>query len=265
MTANFTEHELRESFCEVGRRVWQRQYIAANDGNFSARLNDAEILCTPTMVSKGFMKPDDMVVITPEGDHIRGRLRSTSEIRMHLEIYRNRPDVQSIVHVHPPHATAFTVVHQPIPKCVLPEIEVFIGEIPIAPYETPGTQAFADMLKPFLPNHNAFLLTNHGAVTVGRDPFEAYYRMETIDHYCRVLLLAAQLGGWNQIDPAKVRELFKTRENLGYKERRVGLTDAEICRTGVPGENLVPPATPMDGAIEEVIKKVIERLGQRKQ
>lgn len=257
---HYTEHELREMLCEIGRRVWQREYVASNDGNFSVRLPNGELLCTPTLVSKGFMRPDELPVITMDGQHIRGPKPATSEIKMHLEVYRQRPDVNSVVHVHPPNVTAFAVAKHPVPKCILPEIEVFIGEIPIAPYETPGTQIFAETLRPFLADHNVFLLTNHGAVTIGKDPFEAYYRMETIEQYCRILVLAASIGGWNRIEPDKVRDLFAIREKLGHKERRSNLAGAEICQTGVPGEKGLLATTEEKQLIESVVRQVLERI-----
>lgn len=258
------ETKLREALCEIGRRVWQREYVAANDGNFSVRLSPTEILCTPTMVSKGFMKPEELAVVSPDdGRLLRGPLRATSEIKMHLEIYRRRPDVQAVVHVHPPHATAFALVGHAVPKCILPESEIFLGEVPIAEYETPGTQTFAETLTPFLQTCDAFLLASHGAVTVGRDPFEAYYRMETLDQYCRILLLARQLGDWTQISPPKVRELLDIRRKLGFRDTpRCSLPDSELCRPGVSGEQAAQStdAMPDRELVEQIVREVLARL-----
>lgn len=261
----FDETEMREAFCEIGRRVWQREYIASNDGNFSVKLSEDRVLCTPTLVSKGFMKPQDLCIITPDGVQVSGRLRMTSEVKVHLEIFRKRPDAKAIIHVHPPNATAFAVARHPVPKCILPEIEVFLGEIPIVPYATPGTQDFADVVTPFLQHHNGFLLTNHGALTIGDDPFEAYYRMETIEQYCRILVLAKQIGDWNQIIPDKVVDLLKIREKLGQKDRRV-TQGADLCSIGVPGEReLGTPSMAGDenALIEEITRRVTERLRGR--
>jgi L-fuculose-phosphate aldolase len=254
------EWEMREALCEVGRRIWKREYVAANDGNFSVRLSEDVVLCTPTLVSKGFMKPEDLVLITPDGKHISGRLRMTSEIKMHLEIMRQRPEVRSVVHAHPPNATAFAVARHAIPKCVLPEIEVFIGEIPIVPYETPGTQIFADVIVPFLEHHTCFLLTNHGAVCVGKDPYEAYYRMETIEQYCRILILASQIGEWNRIGTDKIMDLLQIRQKLGYTDRRVA-EKCELCDSGVPGEIGISPDEESQ-IVAEITRRVIERLGR---
>lgn len=261
MYEKLNEWEMREALCEIGRRVWQREYVAANDGNFSVKLTDDIVLCTPTLVSKGFMKPEDLVLITPDGEHISGRLRMTSEIRMHLEIMRRRPDVRSVVHSHPPNATAFAVARRPIPKCILPEIEVFIGEIPIVPYETPGTQDFATVLHPFLEHHNCYLLTNHGAVTVGKDPFEAYYRMETIEQYCRILILAKEIGDWQHIERDKVMDLLKIREKLGYKDRRVE-EKCDLCEIGVPGEQQLAGKNGEQELVQEIVRRVLDRLGR---
>src|SRR5437588_256913 len=138
------EFKLKEQICEIGRRLYNRGFAAANDGNITIRLNEREILCTPTMVSKGFMKPEDICKVDYEGKQLAGSKRRTSEVLLHLAVYMARPDVNAVVHCHPPHATAFAVAREPIPKCVLPEVEVLLGEVPMARYETPGGQKYAD-------------------------------------------------------------------------------------------------------------------------
>src|SRR5258708_13822047 len=135
-----TEYKLKEQICEIGRRVYNRGFAAANDGNISIRLNDKEILCTPTMVSKGFLKPEDICKVDYEGKQLAGTRKRSSEILLHLAVYKNRPDVRGVVHCHPPPAPPLAVAHEPIPKCVLPEVEGFLGEVPIAKYATPGDQ-----------------------------------------------------------------------------------------------------------------------------
>lgn len=249
------ETEAREALCEIGRRVWLREYVASNDGNFSVRLGPDRILCTPTMVSKGFMKPAELPIVDLAGNLLAGPKRPTSEIRIHLAIYRHRPDVGAVVHVHPPHATAFAVVRRQLPKCVLSEVEMSIGEIPLVPYATPGTQEFADAALPYLEHHNAFLLMNHGAITIAGDPFEAYYRMETVEQYCRVLILAAHLGDLKQLDAGAMAGLLKLREKLGYRDRRLGLGPQDWCTPGVP------PSSSND-FVNEIVQRVLERLKQ---
>src|SRR5436189_6038077 len=134
------EYKLKEQMCEIGRRLYNKGFAAANDGNITVRLNDKEILCTPTMVSKGFLKPEDICKVDYEGKQLAGTRKRTSEVLLHLVVYKNRPDVNSVVHCHPPHATAFAVAHEPIPKCVLPEVEVFLGDGPNAQYATHAEQ-----------------------------------------------------------------------------------------------------------------------------
>ncbi len=267
----------REALCEIGRRVWQREYIASNDGNFSVRLGSDRILCTPTMVSKGFMKPEELPVVDLDGRHLSGPKRPTSEMKLHLAIYRHRPDVKAVVHVHPPHATAFAIVRRSLPKCILPEVEIFLGEIPLVPYATPGTQEFADTAVPFVTQYNAFLLTNHGAVTLGSDPFEAYYRMETVEQYCRILVLASHLGSLQSLDAAAMADLLRLREKLGYKDRRLELppdqwcspqtspapavSGSVKCSTSYVREHEQTAEKPLrEDLISEIVRRVIDKL-----
>src|SRR5271169_5813426 len=144
------EFKLKEEICEIGRRIYAKGFAAANDGNITVRLNEREVLCTPTMVSKGYLKPEDICKVDYEGKQLAGNKKRTSEVLLHLAVYKHRPDVHAAVHCHPPHATAFAVAGEPVPKCILPEVEVFLGEVAISPYETPGSQLFADTIIPFV-------------------------------------------------------------------------------------------------------------------
>ena len=167
--SGINDRKLKEEICEIGRRVYNKGFAAANDGNISIRVGENEVLCSPTMICKGFMTPDDICAVDMEGVQIAGKRKRTSEVLLHLAIMKHRPDVKAVVHCHPPHATAFAVAREPIPQCILPEIEVFMGEVPIAPYETPGGHAFANTVVPFLGNGtNTIILTNHGTVTFGK-------------------------------------------------------------------------------------------------
>lgn len=227
------EWKLREWMCEIGRRLYQRGFAAANDGNLTIRLNDREVLCTPTLVSKGFMKPADMCVVDYEGKQLRGVKRRTSEVLLHLAVYKARPDVGAVVHCHPPHATAFAVAHEPIPKCVLPEVEVFLGEVPIAVYETPGTQKFAETILPFVRDCNTIILANHGTVTFGKDLEQAYFNSEIIDAYCRILILARQLGKVNYFSDKHARELLEFKKRLGYDDPRMKYENCDLCGNNI--------------------------------
>lgn len=284
-----SEREVREALCEVGRRVWLKGYVASNDGNFSFRLGEDLVLCTPTMISKGFMNPEDMVLVDLKGNQVGGTRRATSESKIHLFIYQQRPDVHSVIHVHPPHATAFTVAQRELPKCILQEIELFLGEIPMAPYATTGTWEFAHTIAPWVHGHDCFLLSNHGAVTVGQDPYDAYYRMEALDQYCRVLLLAKEAGDWNRIDHEGMKDLLRLKQKLGIPDTR---NPEQACAAGTPpapapvsiqqafvphpgpiddspklsGSRPAPPASPAPAAaqtdIRAIVDEVIRRMGK---
>ncbi len=237
------EQELRQILSEIGRRVWQKNFVASNDGNFSFRLSEDRVLCTPTMVSKGFMKPEDMVIVDLDGTPVNAGKRSTSEIKLHLYIYQQRPAIKSVVHVHPPHATAFAIARRELPKCVLPEVEVLLGEIPMAPYQTTGTWEFAHSIAPWVRTHDCILLTNHGAVTMGQDPFDAFYKMETLDQYCRILLLAKQVGDWNQIDVQGMQDLMRLKERFGLPDPR---SPEALCDGGMPSQAAAPDSVPSE-------------------
>jgi L-fuculose-phosphate aldolase len=226
-----SEWKQREQMCEIGRRVYAKGFAAANDGNISYKLSDDRVLCTPTRVSKGFMKPDDLCVVDMDGKQVSGNRKRSSEILLHLSVMKARPDVRSCVHCHPPHATAFAVAHEPIPKCILPEFEVFLGEVAIARYETPGTQAFADTVLPYVKDTDTILLANHGTITYGSDLEDAYFKTEIIDAYCRILLLAKQLGTINYYTDDKAAELIKIKPNLGIPDPRLarGLENCDLC------------------------------------
>src|SRR5437588_7877428 len=223
------EYKLKEQICEIGRRLYNRGFAAANDGNITIRLNEREILCTPTMVSKGFMKPEDICKVDYEGKQLAGTRKRTSEVLLHLAVYKERPDVQSVVHCHPPHATAFAVAGEPIPKCVLPEVEVFLGQVPLAMYETPGTQKFAETIIPFVKDCNTIILVNHGTVTFGPDLEKAYFNSEIIDAYCKILMLAKSLGRVNYFSEQQTRELLDLKKRLGYDDVRFRDPSCELC------------------------------------
>ncbi|MEM9659481.1 MAG: class II aldolase/adducin family protein, partial [Planctomycetota bacterium] len=181
-------HRMKQEICEIGDRIYKRQFAAANDGNITYRVSENEVLCTPTLHCKGFLKPDDICLIDMEGNQISGRKKRSSEALLHLEIMKARPDVKSVVHCHPPHATAFAVAREAIPQCVLPEVEVFLGDVPITKYETPGGQAFAETILPFVSKTNVIVLANHGTVSYGENVERAYWWTEILDSYCRILL-----------------------------------------------------------------------------
>ena len=213
-----TESELREAICEVGRRLWVRSQVAANDGNISVRMEDGNILCTPTMVSKGFMACEELVKLTPDGRLI-GPGRPSSEALLHLACFCARSDINAVVHAHPPYATAFAALGRPVPTRYLTEIAVALWEVPCAEYATPGTMEVPESALPMLASADAFLLRNHGVVTVGRDLWEAYYRMETVEQGAKVATVIAQLGGAPTFDDEQLRDLAAIRRESGLGVR----------------------------------------------
>jgi L-fuculose-phosphate aldolase len=221
---------------EVGRRLWTRSYVASNDGNISVRVDAERLLMTPASVSKGFMTADMMVVTDLEGRLLSGAQgrKPSSEIQMHLVVYRERPDVGAVVHAHPPLSTGFAVAGIPLDRAVLAEVVTTLGSIPIAEYGTPSTQELADAVAPFVRMHDGLLLANHGALALGRDLFAAYYKMETIEHFARISLVARMLGGERLLSREEVVRLQDLRGRYGIA------SPAPICPDPTPAE----PADP---------------------
>jgi L-fuculose-phosphate aldolase len=218
--------QLKERICEIGRRVYAKNFVAANEGNISTRVDDQTVLCTPTLHCKGFMEPDDICLVDFSGHQLAGKRKRTSEVFLHLEIYKQRPDVKHIVHCHPPHATAFAIAREPIPNGILPEPDIFLGEVPIAAYETPGNQNFAETILPFINETNIIVLANHGTVSFDADLEQAYWYTEILDAYCRTLILAKQLGRIEYLPIEKVRELLALRKEWGFQDSRSFSPDA---------------------------------------
>ncbi len=222
------EWKIREDICRIGRRLYEKNFVAANDGNLSVRVGEGRFLCTPTLVSKGFMKPSDIAQVDDEGNQLAGGKPRTSEVMLHLAIYHELPEINAVVHAHPPHATAFAVAGMQLPNCVLPEVEIFIGQVPIAEYDTPGSKDFAETILPHLRNKaNTILLANHGAVACDKTLEQAYFHLETLDQYCRILLLAKEVGKVRQLAPEKMAELMQLKQQLGLDDPR--MSDGELC------------------------------------
>jgi len=228
-------HQIKKDICEIGQRIYNKGFAAANDGNITVRISENEVLCTPTMHSKGFLKPDDISTIDMTGKQISGRKKRSSEALLHLEIYKQRPDIKSVVHCHPPHATAFAIAREPIPQCVLPEVEVFLGDVPITRYETPGGQAFADTIIPFVDKCNVMILANHGTVSFGESVERAYWWTEILDAYCRMLLLSRQLGRVNYLNETESRELLVLKDKWGFADPRntEEFKNCDICANDI--------------------------------
>jgi L-fuculose-phosphate aldolase len=209
------DEQARADIVEVGRRLYARGYVASNDGNISVRLGDGRLLATPKSVSKGFMTPDMMVVTDMSGRKLAGERDASSELLMHLAVYQARPDVGAVVHAHPPLATGFAVAGIPLDRAVLAEVITTLGSIPIADYGTPSTAELPAAVEKFIKVHDALLLANHGALAVGPDLFGAYYKMETIEHFARISLVARQLGRERVLSRDEVLRLQALRGHYG--------------------------------------------------
>ena len=212
-----TIESLRADIVEVGRRMYARGYTASDDGNISVRVGEDRLLMTPKSVCKGFMTPDMMCVTDLAGKKIQGDRDPSSEMLMHLEVYRQRPDVKAVVHAHPPTATGFAVAGIPLDRAVLAEVLTTLGSIPLAEYATPSTAELPEAVRKYIKAHDAMLLANHGALTVGGDLFSAYYKMETIEHFAKISLVARMLGGENLISREEVMRLQELRGTYGIK------------------------------------------------
>ena len=212
-----TERDIREQIVDIGRRVYERGYVAASDGNISARLDDGNIITTPTMVCKGQMTPDMLVLVDINGDKLRREeRRPSSEFAMHRIIYQSRPDVHAVVHAHPPFGTGFAVANVALDKPLLSEVILTLGCIPLTAYGTPSTSEITDSIAPFVPHHDALLLANHGAVAYGHDLEMAYARMETLEHFAKITLIARLVGRPTELPAEAIGKLLDVREQSGY-------------------------------------------------
>jgi len=227
-----TEAQLRDDIVELGRRLWARGFVASNDGNISVRLDADRILTTPTSVSKGFMTPDMMVVTDLAGRKISGERNASSELKMHLAVYELRPDVQAVVHSHPPLATGFAVAGIALDKAVLAEVICTLGSIPIADYATPSTAELPAAVARYIKAHDGLLLANHGALTVGSDLYNAYYKMETVEHFAQISLVARTLGGERVLSRDEVHRLQGLRSMYGIAAPAPICTDATEATGG---------------------------------
>ena len=239
MTIPTDETVIRDDICDIGRGIYARGFAAGNDGNISYRVSDNIVLCTPTLICKGMMSPADLCTVDLGGKQLSGERKRTSEIQLHLEVYRGDSSVRAVVHCHPPHATAFAVAREPIPSCILPEVEVFLGIVPTAEYETPGGRDFAATIRPFVGRANTVVLSNHGTVSWGPTLEQAFWNTEILDAYCRILILAKLIGNVERLPAAKVEELLDLREAFGAgvdPRRRDGSPLAVNPYFGLPEE-----------------------------
>jgi L-fuculose-phosphate aldolase len=243
--------EIKKEICEVGHKLWLKGFVAANDGNISVKINDHEYYCTPTGVSKGSLTPDMIIKVDENGKKLEGKFNPSSEIKMHMRVYQKRPDVTAVVHAHPPVATAFTVADIDLDQYILPEAVLTIGNVPTCDYGTPSTMEIPDSLDPYLQNHDAFLLRNHGALTVGCNLNKAFFVMEEVEFNAVICKHAMDLGAVHEISNEQLKKLMDLRKAMNLPGRHPGIDyGEEECACG------------NNAMVAEITRKVLAALGK---
>lgn len=224
------EYECKQQICHIGKRMYDSGFVAANDGNITVRLSDNEIISTPTGVSKGFMIPEMLIKVDMDGNVLAGNgsWRPSSELKMHLRVYKERPDVRAVVHAHPPYATTFAIARTPLNKPLIAEAVVMLGCVPVAEYGTPSTNEVPDAVAVYVQHFDAVLLANHGALAWGADLVTAYHKLESVEFYAKLTLLSAQLGNAQELSPDQIEKLYEIRKKQGLPGRHPG----ELCGGG---------------------------------
>ena len=265
---------IKKEICAVGRKLWMRQFVDGNGGNISYRIGPNEVLCTPTLVSKYDLTPDDIGLTDLEGVQIAGAKPRTSELLLHLEIYKAVPEAKAVVHCHPPHATAYAITGRVPPNLIIPEFEVFVGKVAVSPYETPGTKAFAETVLPYVKTHNTVLLSNHGIVCWADTVTHAEWYAEVLETYCWTLMMASQLGApISHISEKQGADLLAIKKKLGLPDIRFDASRMKECQLSdleVPGSIALAPtpcdgptgrsATATDGDLESLVKSVTDAV-----
>ena len=244
--------EIKKEICEVGHKLWLKGFVAANDGNISVKINDHEYYCTPTGVSKGSLTPDMIIKVDENGKKLEGKLNPSSEIKMHMRVYQKRPDVTAVVHAHPPVATAFTVADIDLDQYILPEAVLTIGNVPTCDYGTPSTMEIPDSLDPYLQNHDAFLLRNHGALPVGCNLNKAFFVMEEVEFNAVICKHAMDLGAVHEISNEQLKKLMDLRKAMNLPGRHPGIDYGEEEAT----------CANKDAMVAEITRKVLVALGK---
>jgi L-fuculose-phosphate aldolase len=265
---------IKKEICSVGRKLWMRQFVDGNGGNISYRIGPNEVLCSPTLVSKYDLTPDDIGMTDLGGVQIAGAKPRTSELLLHLEIYKAVPEAKAVVHCHPPHATAYAITGRVPPNLIIPEFEVFVGKVAVSPYETPGTQAFAETVLPYVKSHNTVLLSNHGIVCWADTVTHAEWYAEVLETYCWTLMIASQLGvPISQISEKQGDDLLAIKKKLGLPDIRFDASRMKECQLSdleVPSSIALTPtpcdgptsrgATATDGDLESLVKSVTDAV-----
>ena len=261
------EYEIKKQICEIGKRIYNKGMVASNDGNISVKISENEFLCTPTGVSKGFMTPEYICKVDRDGKVIQANpgFKPSSEIKMHMRVYKERPDVNSVVHAHPLYATSFAIAGIPLTEPIMPEAVIALGCVPIAEYGTPSTEEIPDAVSKYLQHYDAVLLANHGALSFSDNLLNAYHKMESLEFYAQLLYQSKMLGGPKQLTDSQVQRLYEIRRQFGLK----GKHPADICpnvQAGKPSCHGCGGSCGGHGAdadtVAMITKMVLEQLGK---
>jgi L-fuculose-phosphate aldolase len=265
--------EIKKQICDIGYRMWIREYTDGNGGNISCRIGPDAFICTPTGVSKGFLKPEMLCMVDGQGNQIAGTWKRSSEITTHLAIYHSTPEAISVCHAHPCHAGAFAIKGIQPPPRLIPELEVFVGTVAYAPYKTPGSAEIAESIRPLAPKHQSILMGNHGVITWGKSVEDAYFKMEITDAYCRTVILAQAIPGGASIPCEKLPELLDIKRKLGLPDDRYDLQPAQLCEVdpwtlmndrpkgcATPASGGNSTATATNAELEALVQKVTDQI-----
>lgn len=257
------EYDVKKQICEIGKRIYDKGMVAANDGNISVKIADNEFLCTPTGVSKGFMTPDMICKVDIDGRVLQANkgYKPSSEIKMHLRVYQQRPDVKSVVHAHPMYATGFAIAGIPLTQPIMPEAVISLGCVPIAEYGTPSTNEIPDAVEKYLENYDAVLLENHGALSYGDSLMNAYFKMEGLEFYAQLLFISRQLGGPKELSDDKVQTLYNLRANYGLTGKHPG----NLCSVNGCAPQAAPAKAQSDVDVSKVVAEVTRRVMEQLQ
>lgn len=274
-------YEIKKEICEVGKKIYRNHFVAANDGNITVKVNDNEFYCTPTGVSKGDMTPDMICKVDAKGNKLEGRedCRPSSEVKMHMRVFQERPDVNAVVHAHPPIATAHAVCNIPLDSYIMPEAVIFLGTVPICEYGTPSTNEIPDSLMPYLQDHDAFLLKNHGALALGNTLNKAYFNMESTEYFAKVSMYCRILGGPQQLNCDQINTLIELRKGMNAPGKHPGCPQCEVLPgDAIPINSFNPdgtqkrqpaakiitdPTTAVDNdVVAEITRKVLAQLNK---
>jgi len=259
-----TEDEHRRDICTAGRWIHERGYVASTDGNISLRLDPRRILTSPTNISKGMMAPDDMVITDLDGQRLSGRRNPSSELGMHLLIYRRRPDINAVCHAHPPVATGFAASGVPLNKAILSELVLSLGCIPVARYGTPGTPELTEAIESLVQSYDAILMANHGVVTYGQDLLTAFFRMETAEHFARVTLVTELIGKQVLLSSGDVEKLLAARKRYGLQTAASVGPACPVTSESVGTERITLTRRELESLVDEEVQKALEKDRQKR-